>query len=768
MIILKLFGIASFACLAFSELPIDSYLFLDKSKDFISLTFSEGLIDTIFEETKCLSNMDFNLFDLEMMRNILYYGKSSAGKETDSKCPVSNSQTLILDYRTDPLLEPQAIIQNRKIFYGQTRYFRRVCLPLDCVDIAKMVLDKGNYDNRVLFDYLESTGVRRVKIVDHNKDVLAKGWKMKLLKVVIGTLILVLVVKLFYTLLSKISLKVISNEQVSSLNSDVELSDLDASSSYEDTQAEVVIQITKERKDESKIKNFIVSLDHYFSIYNSIYYLFKSESKYYNQNNLYFLSFLRFVSLFFITYFSIFTNFMRIPEINRESEGGPSGLSLVFFKISSFFLSFFISIEGIYLAYKLMGYITKNSKTHFEFTFAQYLKFNFKILSRVISFLVILLIFYICIREVSYFLENSNLLLYFHKTQFDNKICYQRPDLIFIPFYLQYLQPVIPSSIEINVSNYSAMVACFIPIHVAINLLYSVLLFNSLCYICLKIRKTFFDIILFLLMTFGNTIIMYYYSVYDNSINDKVVTLKILQGERESFVKTHLFFSMFFFGSIVGITIFYHKDIVSNPNLYTDINFASEELKNDAIRQPKSYVPHIYLFKLMRILSNCKNWVWYTLTILCGLTMLGVSLSYSIYYHTFNSLIIDSSSLTKFLFVYEKKLFNLSLLILVLISYLFDSAIISKKSWESKLFVIFERISLNYFLIIDSTTAMCVSMLSIQQTINCINLLFFTLSIMIVSSLLAFIITVNLEVPMKIMIKGQEESENDMNNSLTY
>lgn len=749
---------------AMSERPIDYTQIQTSVKKVFDLAVSKKSITTLLER-KCFFE---GIPSLERMRNILFFSKSYASK--DSRCPEYDGHTVILDYTVDSLKELQPKLRDRRLFFTQQRFFRRICIPARCRATVGEMIDSGNFENRVLFNFLDYKGASRIKLINHNKELINQGWKMSMLRISLISVFIVIVIKVFFTLVSGLAVNRLSQERVNML-SEVELSDIyEDNSSYSDLSSKEGVNLWNKANSRlhSNALHFISKINDYFSLYNSVYYFFKAESKYYNHNNLYFISFLRFISLFFITFYSIFTNLMRMPEINGESEYSPNSFMLILLKISSFFLNFYISIEGLYFGYKMMGFLTKHNKAQFEYPFVLYLKFTFKVLSRFVSFMFIFLVFYICIREVSLYLENSNLLLYFHKIHFDNKLCYQRPDLVFVPFYLQYLNPVSPSAAEVNLGSYINIKTCFIPVHVSMNILYCVFFFNTICFICLKVRSKTLDFLIFVVLTLGNSISLLYYSVNNLPIEDKLITLQYIQGEKESFVQTHLFSSNFFFGFVVGVTIFFHKDTLSNPHLYTDINYASEELYNErnGSYMRKSYIPHVYLYKMMSILNDSKQWVWYTLMGVCIVIMVLVTLSYYLQYKIWGSLVVQESKFTKFLFIYEKKFFNISLLFLILMVYIFNPTFTSQKSWESKLFICFERISFSYFMIVDSITVFCINLLSVQQKVNWVNLTFYTISGMIISTFLGLLITINLETPIKILMKGHTNKDEDPNSSL--
>lgn len=702
-----------------------------------------GNTDSILSSTcykRLLGMKDFQL--IEMFHKM---GKTF-NNESEIECNSNKGQLLTLDFRANPdRFSNYEKLRRILRFVAPLRFFLRICVPQTCFEIVKQAFDRGNNQNQKLFDYFSLKGVSRMRLIDNEELVLAQQDRLRVVCYFLIFLLILYLLLIFYSFISQIILGLIGQAEISSLENEYPNESINESS-INMTQIERM-QIRQEAP-RSVCKNWIKGLSQYFSLFSALRNMFVEEI-YYSQKNLNFIALVRFLSLFFITFFAVVKTMMKLPEITGSSRvNGWSNFLLCMTKLSSFWLHVYISLEGLYFAYRLMSFMTKY-KMKFEYTFKLYLLFTFKIATRLFSFTFVFIVAILGIREISYMLGSSNFMLYNLKTDYESKLCYRKPSLILIPFYLQYCKHDETSQYNNSKLNeYASLSNCFVTVHIIHNLIYSFVVFNTLFYILLKIRSKILDILVFIGF-FSINPISFVKSFLTRSSITSQLSLKTILGERDTFVISHLFMSMYFSGIIVGLTVFYHNDIPENPMQYTSLNKMNNQLNQE---MHEDYIPFVFIFKFMRYLKSKGAWIWYTLIGISMTIILLTSISFLIFYDSKGDLRV-SESMAVFTFFFDKKIFTVAILTLILIFYLFNSTLITSAILDNKIFIIFERLSFNYFLILDSVTSLFFSLLIANYSIKVIIVYYFTISVVMINTSLAFILTSSLELPFRIFTK---------------
>ena len=784
---------------------IDTWLpFLKSMEVFISKIINKNIYSSIYEDknSDCLGHI-LNAYVNRKLNgfSMIYSGKSANDLGNKKQCLINNGRYILIDYRIDPNTYHKVnYLKDLSKFLYSLRYFTGFCIPKVCDNFANDVLNKSDDYNKVFYDYLDSIGIKRIKLVSSNYIDFSFTWKydaFKLIGFFVGVYLLILLV---YTIISEIVLIKLMKDEVEDLENEVELDNIneteDSSSVISSTIIQSTFQFASYVYKESKCKRLLVKLNTLFNIKLTTKLLFSHQNAYYNQSYLYLISCLRFLCLFCMTFQFTFETMLKMPQKDKGNNF-LSSFGFVIVKFSSYFPFIFIVIEGINLGFKLMNFIKTNSNNinHFNFSISLYFKFIFLLISRLLSFIVIFILFYVFIREIGYLTGSSDLLTYFQKIYYDSQKCYSNPLFTFVPFYYQY-----DTSDRIGVNRFSMNdsylkfnsyqnYSCFMFVNAGLNLLMSIIIMCTITLISIKLKSKAADIIFFAFILFSNFFIYYNFKYIDSRNNfPSQANLGYVLGESLSLNQTHLFFPIFYFGFVTGVMIFYHKDLVNNTSIYADFNEMSEiisnkiknnfsystsndeflfekekelEFNNTQNKESKErYLPYIYCFYLMKFLNNLNSVIWKIIAILsiCGIIFL--SFYFKIRSSVEGHLSYQLTTMDYLIYCYEKKIFCFLVNNLVLMTYLNDGDKIKVMNvWENKAFTFFERISFSYFCILESCTFMLFCLIDIDYRMSIINFVFFTFSSTMLCVLVSLIITLCFETPIRVLIKGFKKKE---------
>lgn len=805
VISLKLIQVIVIAILIFkveSIQEIDMWPLIQSLEVFVSKIMNKNIYSSIFE--------DENHDCLEHMMNALVYGKTNgftmifSGKSANDlgnkkECLNNNGRYILIDYRIDPnIYHKNSFLKDHSKFLYSLRFFTGFCIPIVCNNFANDVLNKSDDYNKVFYDYLDSIGIKRMKVVSSDYIDFSFTWKYDAFKLIGSFVSIYLLVLLIYTVISEIILIKLIKDEVEDLENEVELENLDESQESGSGMSSNIVQSTFQFASyvyrESKIKRLLVKLNTLFNLKLTVKLLFSHQNSYYNQSYLYFISCLRFLCLFCMTFQFTFETMLKMPQKDKGNTF-LSSFGFVIVKFSSFFPFIFIVIEGINLGFKLMSYIKKNSNNidHFSFGIKLYIKFIFLLVSRLLSFMIIFILFYVFIREIGYLTVSSDLLTYFQKIYYDSQKCFNNPLFAFVPFYFQYdtLDRVGVNRFSMNDSylkfnsyqNYS----CFMFVNAGLNLFLSIFIMCTLTYISIKLKNKAADIIFFAFIIFSNFFIYYNFKAIDSRNNfPSQANLGYVLGETLSLNHTHLFFPIFYFGFITGVMIFYHKDLVNNTSIYADFNEMSEIISNNKIKNNFSfsnsneefvfekekeletnntqskerYLPFIYCFYLMKFLNNLNSFIWKIIAFIsvCGIIILSFYFKIRSSYEGYLS--YQLNTIDYWIYCYEKKIFCVLINNLVLMTYLNDGDKIKVMNvWENKAFTFFERISFSYFCILESCTFMLFCLIDLDYRMSITNFVFFTFSSTMLCVFVSLIITLCFETPLRVLVKGFKKKE---------
>lgn len=778
------------------------------------------------EHQSCLeyiiSLINYNIFQLFI--TYIDFGQNKLGKREN--CGLSNGTYVIFDYRIEPnIYYENPIIREAEIFKYNIRLFSGLCIPKECHSYSEVFLDKNDTNNKVFFDYLDTKGIKRLKIIKNNQLEFESDWKKDAYIVLLVFLILYISIIILYSIFYEIFNNRLIHRQMNIYNDQSEMKSINKTESEINFSfsTEKNIFSADEKEVSSKINSYLLYMYHILSIKSLFGNIFLRDNQFYTNKDLGILSTIRFICLLFITFYYSFDTFLKLPQRDKSTIFYKSfGFAIV--KLGSFMVFGYVLLEGIYLGYKLMFYIRKNSskKGKFRFSFKELAKFLYIILSRALVFIVIFLLFYIFIIQLSYDINGNDLILYFNKMYQDSKRCFNYPLHTLLPFYYQFDNEdrLGANRFSINDSyfkfNTYQSYSCFTFFNISFNLIFSIVFTTVITFLLIKRKKGIYDKIFLFFVFFPQLFQFFYFSYIDFSNNFPLQSnISFVCGETISLDKTFLFYPIFFLGFIIGVCLFYQKDIVVNSNMYADYNKMSNESDllmksvisiantsskkstffnlednqigsefienrlnqssnshvsdskssrekdnyNDVIfinTEEKTYLPYVFCFFIIRKINSLSIFWSYIIFITFLIIILLLIFSFYLYSNLFNTLIYNISLIKYIYYVYEKKIFIISFSILILMLYNIKEKKFTNNILDAKLFFIFERISFSYFCILESSVLLCFCQIEIDFLFTNMTFFLYSLSVFLISSFISILFVGFFEIPVRIMIKGEK------------
>ena len=462
----------------------------------------------------------------------------------------------------------------------------------------------------------------------------------------------------------------------------------------------------------------------------------KYDNSYYNEADLYFIIFFRFISLIFKVLYSNLNFIVHNPskEINNTQI---FNLTLTFvLKYSSFTDVIIVITEGILLSYKLLTFIRKYTRKTEQPSFKLFLNFFLRIIPSLFAILLIFICFYLSSNSLITVLHSNNREdeIYNTKIQHMNENimnCYSctKSWKNLIPFYMNYANYNEQDSLNEN---------CFQFMIIMVNCFYCYCICILLTYIIFKLKSKIFDIIISIIFL---TNFLLPNGISCNSFLDEhnYFNIKMLLGETCSLTYTHLFINYYFFGFLIGIAIFYNNDL-TNP----------DSLQNSSI-----YKPFYYLKDLIGFLFRCATWIH----ILIILITVGVPFLLFFSFSIYTNSIINYEDLPilntfdRFLYLNEKTIFAITFgfFLLHLYVYKYESKI---KEFGNDIVVIsFCRICYEFYSIIEIILNTMYSSFSLNFHPSSNNLFYFSYGIAFFIYMTSLILFVATQLPIKIITK---------------
>jgi hypothetical protein len=534
-------------------------------------------------------------------------------------------------------------------------------------------------------------------------------------------------------------------------------SDSDSSSDDEEEEEEDNSKNFNEDND-NRNKNLLIEKNHDDRVLNKdkypkLYFLyilcsiklsFRNLLRYngilYEETDLFLIIFFKTLSLLLRTLYMI--NYLMIFTPSKEMNNVAFFDSYLIYIIrySSFTDIIFIITESILVAYKLMAFIRKYTDNNKSPSYKLFINFFFRIIPSFITTTIYFFMFYFLGEGMMSFLTkkyfNRTRMMHFTKNLINCHTCLNDKKAL-IPFYIQY---------QNFVENFSNNTECFHFMIIMTNLFYCYLFIILLTYISYKIKNSKCDklFVIAFFMYFivpNNWLCKTHFNNYFN--------IHFLFGERYATKYTHLFIKYYFYGFLIGLSIFYNNDITHEKSM-----------QNSFIHKPFYFLQDIMGYIYLRPF-------WVKILIIVLMVILQTLLSLTFFFYSsldFSSYIKSKKMnlLDHYLHINEKTIFSLVFGLMIMVLYTFKNESFIKGFTQNIVFVLFNRIGYAYYALIEIMINYMYCFIELEVQLNSTNILFVTLGVIFYLLLLNVVLIALLEIPVKILTKKMLKKENDV------
>ena len=505
----------------------------------------------------------------------------------------------------------------------------------------------------------------------------------------------------------------------------------------------------------------------FFDIFNDIMLFSKKRNRYYNDDGLEIIAFMRFFVLFLLIFSETFNTLIAIPSEDIFNDNFFNSPYIFLYRISINAFTCLIVLEGANTTYKLINYIrsrmfdydNKNNKLKSELKLLIIcIKFLFYFIPKLFIFLISYYLFYYKPENFNSIINAQLTYKYIIKKIFKNNM---KCDLNPFPF---------ESLFSKNIDDYSNY---FEFAYYTLNIFFSSLFFVIITYLSFIIRKKIFDIFILLI----NLILFFFSSVWiikDSNLNDNnTYSYYHFVGQKYSTKIIYSFLGFYHIGYILGFLLFYRdNDIKYKGYLNINLNIDNEKKeilnedeeinnldvpkknKNDIKDYNLSYYPMPFFQNFVSWLCKINDKIRIFIIIICFLFIGLLSFVYNIIvkFNDDNQFTdIKLSIWVKLYFYYEKHFFIIFFFIITLLLNSLinkDNIIINIKF----LYLIsrsgFAIICQHYFL-----SYISLSTYFIKVKFHILIFLLISVGNFIIISLFSFIWNIVFEIPIKIVIK---------------
>ena len=300
----------------------------------------------------------------------------------------------------------------------------------------------------------------------------------------------------------------------------------------------------------------------YLDLFNNIVTFIKKRNRYYNEKDIVILCSLKTLVLGYLILSEIIRILIDLPNSSVLDQEFYKSNTMILYKRTTNALTFWTVLEAATFSFKLMKYtkkrfdkigkndLSKRGQTLYLIE-RLFIFFTF-ILPKLILFFFIYFLFYKLFGKYACNFQSQMTYYYISQNFIKNKTCINDAYNVFLPFmYYKYKLP----------TDYYRI--CFPFVYVYSNMFYSSLLFMIILTILFYLQYYVVDILLTLIASL-NIIISYIYIFNKDNLNETndANTYRFINfsGENYSIFYPHIFFSVYYFGCLLGFCFYYYSE----------------------------------------------------------------------------------------------------------------------------------------------------------------------------------------------------------------
>lgn len=544
----------------------------------------------------------------------------------------------------------------------------------------------------------------------------------------------------------------------------------------------------------------------YLDIFNNIMIFTKKRDRYYNENNINILCSIKTLILYYHIYNMALKILIILPNTSvlNAKFFGSFGLSLYKRTINS--LVFWVILESATFSFKLMKFIKKkiNSKgessqrkrINIIFIIKQCLKFLCFYIPKIISFIIIFIFFYYCFGNYACNLSSKIIYHYIYEDHIKRRSCNNKENLFknllnaFIPFMNYKLK----KNASLEYLN-----ACYPFTYLYTNMFFSSLFFMILFIFIYYLENKIIDIIIFFLLLLNLIINYIYYFINDNKFyrlsvysNTQCTEGKEIynffyhySGEVYSIFYPHIFFSLYYFGCLLGFCFYYYSEYTNKQNyknrksksinmnyaiikedkgLVNKSNSLDSSFSDENIEDNSFYCPFEFCSSFIIKLKNTQIWIKILLIIIYFIISIFLSIIPHFLFKNYNKgkneenfFDFDISSKyhpLKLLYFFEKNINIFLFIFFICILLVLPKNYIIIKMMKSKIFLIISRSGFFATCMFHSLIYILFSLLQLEIQIRFLMIFYVVFGFFIIIIFIAIIATIIIEMPFRIMFKN--------------
>lgn len=477
-----------------------------------------------------------------------------------------------------------------------------------------------------------------------------------------------------------------------------------------------ISDISKDTSEEIKFikpnqSSFLERLLHHFKVidfFSNWSYLFGLKNRYYNDEGLEVVSFLRCIVMFFVIYFHICCSLLVIPPQDPYNISFYKSFKFFFVKLSTFSTICWIILDATIVSYNLMSNIKKKiNSNNSSIPFSFFCAFALNSISKIFIILLIYLYLNVMGKYFSCLFSMGILFQHFYSKEIVNEL---------VSFILQQDQIQFVSYLNVYMNEFY----CFI-----------IVLF--VFYISFKLRSKIYDdiILLILFINCGVT----YFEIESFSLEEN--TFLFVLGQNYTYRNIYLFINIYLMGIFVGLCYFYHNDMLSKSPLCS----------------MEAELPFNFCFW---IANNCDRMA-YGYKCLClavfSALMLLLSFSCTIKVYLNKSLTFKTQLFDRLLDNYEKTIFAFVFCWLLLFLLIHPKDTSFKHMIHSNIFVPLSRITTVFYCTCKMIIYISITAFNFKINLSYYDFFFAAIGLFILNILVSMVITIIYEMPVRIIIK---------------
>ena len=684
------------------------------------------LFDMLLNETCSESFLEYIKNNDSISKGIAYSGKGYNDIGSKSECIKRNLTYIYFEIFTNQSkFENGSIFNDLCAFTNKSSYYLGFCTFNNCEKLHR------NYINRTinekLFKFIDQFGISNISIIryedirsnkktddsvesQHNLDIIFKILSLLVFGLFVLKNIITFIGNIYYSYFIEDDLNDDFNES--------EMDNYTKTNEHLSNMERILPDIEPQRQNNVNPKGKLYTIFKLISFKKDLIRLFGLKNRYYNDTDLQVLNGIKSLLVFLMIFNENFFTLLIIPNRFIGSLEFYKSILMIIIKYSVFSYECYVSLNAFQFIFKLMSHIKKKGNTSFK-TFCE---FYFHILTRAIIFYFIFFYFHFFLKN----LLTDNGFFYKYLNDLDQTTCISHPWTIMVPFYYQY---------KCN-NSFTEYTSCYLIFNMIMSEFYCMTFVIVLFFFAFKIKSQKFDYsVIIILMMSGPLSILSFLDIFKES--NMKLNFWIFMGESYGLSKPHILIFTYFIGVFLGLSYFYYCDVVSENNF----------------QENRNYIPFKLCYIYMKFLDQISKTSHFLLLCLSIMIQMSMSASFTILINYQKTLNMDLSFWLKILFIYEKRLFIIGFMLMIIILIICNKSETLNYFFSANFFIFFSRLS---FCIICLTKSMLYLFYTInysQVFINHTNLYFNTFGLLFFMIILSIPLVSLLELPFRILYK---------------